>query len=67
MDPGFSEGGANGNVHVATRPWQGGGCKREHGSFCHVCLTFVAKFAPFHSCQIFASLCIRGVSSLDAL
>ena len=31
----------------------GEGCEREHGSFCHVCLTFVAKFiflrdfAPF--------------------
>ena len=23
-------------------------------------------FAPFHSCQIFASLCIQGASNLDA-
>ena len=31
-----------------------------------VCNIFVA-FAPFHSCQIFASLCIQGASNLDAL
>ena len=39
----------------------------------HVCLMFIPKFiffvtfAPFHSCQIFASLCIQGASNLDAV
>ena len=27
----------------------------------------IVAFALFHSCQIFASLCIQGASNLDAL
>ena len=27
---------------------------------------FLGAFAPFHSCQIFASLCIQGASNLAA-
>ena len=47
--------------HMAVARW----C----GSFCHVCLTFVylCSICTFHSCQIFASLCIQGASNLDAL
>ena len=68
MDPGFSEGGEGGLTAMHGRNAVArGGC---HGSFCHVCLTFVADiiiFAPFIAARFLLVCVFRELAMFDAL
>ena len=66
VDPGFSEGGLAVMHGCMAMAWQGGGCEREHGSFCHVCLMFVANlyFCTFFIAARFLLACEFGVLAI---